>query len=354
MQQGGPPINHGDPNQQGMWQQAHGQQPPPPGMQPVPQPGFQQPPPQMMGQPQPMMDPMQQQQMYQNQQMMGQPGQMMMVGPDGQMVPVQQPPMMMQKPVYQLDQVLMSLPGVFIKQKMDWMEAFTGCERPNEYYVYARHPQKENKKKGSKIFKYKEHSDCCERQCLKGDCKPFDMKVKSEVTGAPDSQVMHCVKECRCTYLCFNRSDMKCYYNELKSLGGPDLFLGKVYDPWDCCHFSFQIRTGPNDAECNKIEYIIWGSVCQWYFCCRCPCKDCQRVEFEIHEGEAKGNHVGMLVRTGRDCFKNVVKGDDADEFTVDFPQNASWQHRAMLMSTVVFIDYSIFEDTSNQNQRHG
>lgn len=257
-------------------------------------------PPVMYGQ-QPMY---QQPQMYQHQQMpgqpmpgqpimhpgqpmqhpMGQPQPQMMVGPDGNLYPAhpQQQPMIgppqvynmgqpgmpgmpqqqvQVKALYQLDQLLMSLPGVFVKQKMDWFEAFSGCERPNEYYVYQRHPSKSEKKKGPKIFKYKEISECCERQFCKGDCKPFDMKVKSEVTGAPNGQVMHCKKEGKCTYYCLNRSEMKCWYNELVHFGGQEHYLGKVFDPWDCVNYTFDIRAG--DDENSQIEYIIHGTCCQ-------------------------------------------------------------------------------------------
>ena len=49
----------------------------------------------------------------------------------------------------------------FIKQKVEILEILTGCETKNRYKVYVRYPN------GSYyyLFKAKEDSDCCERQC---------------------------------------------------------------------------------------------------------------------------------------------------------------------------------------------
>jgi len=250
----------------------------------------------------------------------------------------------------------MAIPGIYVKQKMDWFEEFSGCELPNEYYVYQIDQKNPKKKKGSKIFKYKEKSACCERQFCKGDCKPFTMEVKSELSVNPEKQVMICTKECKCTYYCFNRSEMICKYNEFAAADGKEHYLGKVYDPWDCMHYTFELRTGTDEQNSGETEYIINGSCCQLYFHCKCPCEKCQKVVFEIHEGKtiSPGNKVGDITRQGRDICKNVVYGDDADEFVVTFPENANWRQRAMFMNCVVFMDYSMFEDTSknkNQNQ---
>jgi len=45
--------------------------------------------------------------------------------------------------------------------------------------------------------------------------------------------------------------------------------------------------------------------------------------------------------------------GDDADEFSVDFPEKSDWMQRAMLMNLTVFIDYTMFEDTSGDKSKN-
>jgi len=273
--------------------------------------------------------------------------------PNMQPAQFQAPGMPMQQNVYiPMDTKLMQMDGVFIKQKFEIMEALSGCEFPNIYYVYQRNKHDKDKKKGSKIFKYKEKSTFYER-CMTGSCKPFRMKVQNEQQTAEDENCMKCTKECRCTYMCFNRADMVCHYTEMKEAKvGPELYLGRCYDPWDCMNFSFKIFTGA-DEKCEKVDYFVQANCCQCYFWMRCPCEKCQLVVFKIHEGDSgSGPEVGELRRTGKDCLKQAILANDADEFSVDFPEKSNWQQRAMIMNLVVFIDYSMFQDTSNQDQK--
>lgn len=292
----------------------------------------------------------------QQQQMMMQPGQqqMMMQPGQGQMImqpaQFQQPGMPQQMEMYMpMDVKLMQLEGVLIKQKFDLIEALSGCERPNIYYVYARHKKDKDKKgKGGKLFKYKEKSTFYER-CMTGSCKPFRMKCSNEQKGADDADCMRCDKECRCTYYCFNRADMKCYYTELAENGvGEEHYMGKCYDPWDCMNYSFRIYT-----ESENVDFLVQASCCQCYFYFNCPCEKCQLVIFKIHEGDStSGEVVGEIRKTGKDCLKQAIMANDADEFSVDFPAKATWKQRAMFMNMTVFVDYTMFEDTSEHQQQ--
>lgn len=57
---------------------------------------------------------------------------------------------------------LAALPGVYIKQKFEKLEAVTGIETPNVYKVYPA-DHEGNKASKKPIFKCKEKSDCCQR-----------------------------------------------------------------------------------------------------------------------------------------------------------------------------------------------
>lgn len=43
----------------------------------------------------------------------------------------------------------------------------------------------------------------------------------------------------------------------------------------------------------------------------------------------------------------------DADNFTVDFPQNASGQQRMLLLGALFLIDFLYFEKTSNDSHNN-
>ena len=136
---------------------------------------------------------------------------------------------------------------------------------------------------------------------------------------------------------------MECWYDE----NGKEASLGRVWDPWDCLNYRFKIECDP-----GKVDYIVEADCMQCYFWCRCPCKQCNVVKFRIISPSL--GLCGMLTRRGRDCLKNAILGNDADEFTVDFPKGSGWKQRAMLMNTVVFIDYTMFEDTSDTDKNAG
>lgn len=247
-----------------------------------------------------------------------------------------------------LEQKLMDChDGVVIRQKMDLMEMLTGCEKENVYYAYKAKKGKdgEGKKKGHKIFKFKEKSTYYQR-CVAGSCKRFGMKCYQYNAQNEDEDkqlVLRGEKECKCTYYCCNRTEMKVSLTDEHS--GQEEYIGRVYDPWDFCNFGFSIY--------DKADVKIYGlkaSCMQCYFWCRCPCDACQRVDFEMTEGDTD-KVIGLLGKRGRGCARNAIIGDDNDVFLVDFPANSNYIHRALLMKCAIFIDYTMFEDTSKQNE---
>lgn len=59
-------------------------------------------------------------------------------------------------------ELLGNLTAILVKQKPQYLETFTGCEFENKYKVYSY----EGGEKGKKLFKCREKSSCCTRQCL--------------------------------------------------------------------------------------------------------------------------------------------------------------------------------------------
>ena len=51
--------------------------------------------------------------------------------------------------------------SAYIKQKIDLLEVFTGCETKNRYNVILNFPNGPS----AFLFKCKEESDCCSRNC---------------------------------------------------------------------------------------------------------------------------------------------------------------------------------------------
>ena len=274
-----------------------------------------------------------------NQPMMptNQPGMPMQMPPQGFMPPGQQ--MMGYQGPMNLETILNQIipQGAFIKQKFDMTEVVTGCDTKNRYYVYGRSP--EGKKQGKKIFKCKETSGWCERNCLPGNCRSIDMKVKNRLNNEETCLILR--KACQCTYLCLNRPVMEVILTE----GGREVYLGKVVDPFDCLTIRFQIF----DDE-NKLCYTVKTPACQMPLMCNCPCESCQTVLFTTHVGSDAENQDPCSTHTkkSKGCMKAAL--GNAQNFDVPFPAEATWKHKALLLAVTLFIDYRMFEDNGKSN----
>lgn len=237
-------------------------------------------------------------------------------------------------------QKLQELEGVFIKQKLEVLEVVTGCETENKYYVYAL--GKGGDKKGRKLYKCKEKSSWCARQCMSGDCRPFKMEIQYASRGEDDDYVpfLRLERACKCTCLCFDRPEVMVYLVE----DGKKEYLGKIKDPWNWCDIEFNIYD-KNDNEKYKIE----GNCCQLGFWCQWPCESCQTIDFEVKS--PSGENVSSLQKKSKGCCTEMIS--DADNFALNFPKNATLVDKALLISAVLFVDFRHFEEKPGENKNH-
>lgn len=188
--------------------------------------------------------------------------------------------------------------GVLVVQKIDLLEAMKECcppcSRPIQYDVWKK--DQDNKKQGKRMFKYYEKPHCC-AQFATGSCKPFKMKVYNDVHGSEDDHTcMRCNKVCKCNYLCLNRASMECWeFFDDEDKG----YLGRAYDPWDCCNYSFKLYGQSGDCD---VDFTVVASCLQFYFWVNCPCDVCQKVKFNIYKGTSH-EMVGNLNKLGRGCL---------------------------------------------------
>ena len=239
-------------------------------------------------------------------------------------------------PKFPVKGMLTSMAGIFIKQKFELIEAQTGCETKNKYYVYENQG---GKKVGKKLLKCKESSDFCARCCLPGNCRPFDMKCKNLFNN--ESMAFVFERPYQCSFACFNLAEMRVLYTE----EGKDQYLGKVLDNCDCLNYSFSILD-----HTDKVIYFVEADCCQWGFFCQCPCDKCETIYFDVYRGNKEQKLDIQLVKIGKkSCIKNMI--GDADNFSVPFPQGAPFEHRALLLALGLFLDYRLFEESMNNEE---
>lgn len=311
------------------------------------QPGFQ---------PQPgmTMQPGMQPGMMMQQPMMGpgmQPG-MMGPGPGmmqpGMMQPGFQPGMVMMQPgmmmpgnmvVQQIKygkEKLAEQTGIFVKQKFQLMEALTGCDQENRYNVYKLSKDGMDKK-GKPIFKAKEKSGFCSRQCCHPSCRPFDMDVNNEDVNetVDDTPFMKLVRPFTCTICCCNRPYMDVTFVERDA----NERMGVIKAPCTCYDVQVDVYNASED-----LKYKIVANCCQLGFWCKCPCDPCQHIHFDIRN--PGGDNVGNLEKYSQGCIKATM--DDSDNFSVHFPDNITPDDKALLMAATLFMDFRFFEERPN------
>lgn len=226
--------------------------------------------------------------------------------------------------------ILEMMAGVYVKQKVSWGQVVTGIEAANSYSVFDIAD-----KRGEPLFKCKEKSGFCARQCLSGATRPFEIRIENRVTN---QLCMRFSRECTCTCGPFNRPELNAY----AYINGQEEFVGKIVDPYDCCDIRFQLK----DSAGNTV-YNITTPCCQCAFCCNCPCDSCQTVTFEMKN--KSGEVVNKFQKKGKGLLSNLLS--DAVDFNIRFTSDMDWKIRALLLATVIFIDYRMFEDRDKKKK---
>lgn len=227
--------------------------------------------------------------------------------------------------------------GIFIKQKVSAIEVLTGCDTGNVYNIYSLN--KEGEKVGKKILKAKEKSNCCVRQIVSPQCRPFQLKISldSDQKESSNEPFLLVDRPCRCTFCCFERPEITVTCIE----DGKNQFIGRIREPWDACDIVLDVH----DKNGN-IKYKVVESCCQLGLCCNCPCKPCETVRFDITL--PSGEKVANLIKKTPGCCTAMVS--NADNFTVEFPQNAPREDKALLMCAALFLDFRYFEEKKSSS----
>ena len=254
---------------------------------------------------------------------------MMQQGMMGGMMPGMIPNMMM--PIYDPIKILETCPIVKIKQQIEWLEVISGCETKNRYDVFAKINDQ-----SLYLFKCKEQSGWCMRNCCPSDCREFNLKLT-----LPNQQIFAILERpFKCTCCCCNRPFMT------GKLSNGQKF-GKVKEPFRLCSPFFQIYD-----ENNNKKYCLEIPCCQCGFCCRDNCYGkCSEVFGNIYKNNDLEHPVG-IIRKKEKCIQETFT--DANTFVITFPVQATIYDKLNLISAVLMIDYRYYEQNSfSDNKRN-
>ena len=107
----------------------------------------------------------------------------------------------------QIDQLL-------VKQKVEMLEAFLGCETNNKYEI--------KNTMGQDVYKAKEDNDCCNRNFC-GPLRSFEMGI----TDASGNEVIHLSRPLACQDFCF-----PCCLQSMEVSAPPGNVIGTIEQQW--------------------------------------------------------------------------------------------------------------------------
>ena len=228
--------------------------------------------------------------------------------------------------------------GCLIRQQPQFLEQITGCESPNRYYVFSQSPQA-----GMKLlFKCKEYSSCCQRNCCAANAREFIMDMKHVANvGCMDenfhNSFVHINKPFKCTCCCLERPIMDVTYSN----GGQ--LVGQVKQPFTCCDPYFTVFD-----YSGTLKYFVHADCCQCGICCANNfCGKMSEAVFNIYKDAGLTEPVGSIVKKVA-SFSELVTS--ADSYQVNFPLDASPSEKILLIVTALMIDYQYFEQKASDD----
>ena len=248
----------------------------------------------------------------------------------------------------EIESSLKPIQEMIIKQESDILEAVTGCQEPNNYYVYGKLPNDEK----SYIFKCREFSSCGMRFCCPVSCRELIMKIKiasnekepenneeqeQEQEQDQDEEyndsLFYIEKKFKCPCCNCIRPEMKIFITETNAL------LGTIEEGFSCCDPIFNVY----DKD-GKLIYFIETDCCQCGFVCRNNCLGkTDECVFFIYDNETKSNPIGEISKGAVSSQLTI-----GDNYSVIFPKKASIIDKILLTITGVMIDYQYFENNTN------
>ncbi|EFN63314.1 Phospholipid scramblase 2 [Camponotus floridanus] len=204
-------------------------------------------------------------------------------------------------------QYLMELDYLFVNQKIELLQVFTGWETKNRYAVTDI--------RGETVFYVAEESSICWRLCL-GKYRSCEFSVYDR----DRREILRMIRPFRCDSCC-----CPCYLQTLEVYSGNTL-LGSVTQEWSLWRPIFYIR----DASGQPV-LMIKGPIIRF----------CIEVNFKVKSIDDK-HRVGMIQKQwsgfGREFFTV------SDNFGINFPRDLDVKIKALLLGASLLVDFMYFE----------
>ncbi|CAG7720111.1 unnamed protein product [Allacma fusca] len=205
---------------------------------------------------------------------------------------------------------LATLDRLFVRQKVELLEVFLGCERKNRYQIFDA--------SGHEIFYAKEETDFCTRFFC-NNIRPFEMIIKD----GHGEEVIHLKRPLACGSCLF-----PCCLQSIEVEAPPGNRVGTVQQEWAFCIPHYNVKNGAGEVSLH-----IKGP-----FCTSSCCSD---VEFLVLTSE-QGSEVGRISKQWSGIAREFFT--DADNFGLSFPIDLDVKMKAVMIGACMLIDFMFFE----------
>lgn len=139
---------------------------------------------------------------------------------------------------------LAAVNSMFVRQKVELLEAFTGFETKNKYTIKDA--------AGQKIFWAAEDSGCCNRNCC-GSIRGFDMQIMD----AHQNEVIHINRPLRCQSCWF-----PCCLQSMEVSSPPGTVIGTIEQDWSILKPNFSLKNRNGETILRIVGPICTFSCC--------------------------------------------------------------------------------------------
>jgi len=236
---------------------------------------------------------------------------------------------------------LVTVQDLFVKQDIQALEAISGgcCEFNNKYKVLNEN--------GNLVYNAVEDSECCCRCC----CAPHHT-LSVTFTDENGKSVAVLDRPFKCTGCCPSLL-ASCRSKATVAMGDDMKIRSLIYQPVGGGGFkpSYDIYTGENisiDMENDAIETsLMKTAVVEGPTCCFGGFFESDFVVRSPGENPSESLVYGNITKVGTASLKDAAREllTDADNFKINFTNEADPVLRATMMAQMVLLDYMFFEN---------
>lgn len=229
--------------------------------------------------------------------------------------------------------------SAYIDQFYELSDLFTCCPLYYRYHISFKYKNGE----AYHLYDLKENPTAtCSHDCCPNQARSISASFQHYLIESGKKKETFRIEKpyrcaCSCLCACCTRPTLK-----VKSKNGDT--LGKIIDQ-NTCSPTLNVYYKHN----KKPSYIITGSCSQCGVCCRCLCKGtCTTAEFQILTPDLK--KVGLIKKSRQSGHK--IK-PDSEQISVDFPQDATYLEKKLLLSATIFMSYIYYQYITNGKKCH-